>query len=55
MSKIQLNHLKYRIGIINPQYPSNEVNNLFPGKSDINAKELYEFLKENEIDDYDPM
>lgn len=28
---------------------------MFPGKGDISAKELTEFLKNNDINDFDPM
>ncbi|KAL4494625.1 hypothetical protein ABPG72_004527 [Tetrahymena utriculariae] len=55
-SKLKLQDLKYRISILNPSYPVNDLNTLFQGRQDITAKDMFELLKENEmLEDFDPV
>ncbi|EAR91080.2 EF-hand protein (macronuclear) [Tetrahymena thermophila SB210] len=54
-SKISLQELKRKIPDLNPNFPLNEIPALTQGKSEIKSKELFELLKQNELDHFDPL
>jgi len=45
--------LKKKIPIINPRFPQSDISSLTNGKNEIRAKELYEILKDNELEHLD--
>lgn len=49
---LPLSELKKKMHLINPKFPLNEVSALTNGKNEIKAKEIFEILKENEIQDF---
>lgn len=50
-----MQELKRKIPDLNPNFPLNEIPALTQGKSEIKAKELYELLKQNELENFDPL
>ena len=50
-----MNELKKKIPIINPNFPESEIATLTHGKNEIKSTDLYEILKDNELDDFDPL
>lgn len=53
--KVSLNELKKKIPIINPNFPIGEISTLTNGKNELRAKDLYELLKNNELEKFDPL
>jgi len=53
--KISQAELKKRIHIINPNFPMSELGTLTNNKTELKAKELYEMLKDNELENFDPL
>ncbi|EGR30428.1 hypothetical protein IMG5_132500 [Ichthyophthirius multifiliis] len=54
-SKISLQELKKKIPVLNPNFPLNEIPALTQGKAEIKSKELFELLKQNELENFDPL
>ncbi|CAK66399.1 unnamed protein product (macronuclear) [Paramecium tetraurelia] len=54
-SKISLLELKKKIPAINPNFPKSEYKALTQGKPELKSKDLYELLKQNELQDFDPL
>ncbi len=53
--KVTLDQLQKRIHIINPNFPFQELANVTKSKIDIKATELYNMLKDNELENFDPL
>ena len=53
--KISQAELKKRIHVINPNFPMSELGTLTNNKTELKAKELYDMLKDNELDKFDPL
>ncbi len=53
--KVSLNELKKKIPIINPNFPTGEIQTLTNGKMELKAKDLYELLRHNELENFDPL
>lgn len=53
--KISLLELKKKLPAINPNFPKGEVKALTQGKAELKAKDLYELLRQNELQDFDPL
>ena len=53
--KISQAELKKRIHVINPNFPMSELGTLTNNKTELKAKELYEMLKDNELENFDPL
>ncbi len=54
-TKVSLAELKKKIPVINPNFPISEIPSLTNGKSEIKAKDLFELLKQNELEEFDPL
>jgi Ca2+-binding EF-hand superfamily protein len=52
---VSLAELKKRMVIINPSLSEKDIAILTNGKNDIKAKDLYELLGQNELNDFDPL
>ena len=53
--KISQAELKKRIHVINPNFPMSELGTLTNNKTELKAKELYDMLKDNELENFDPL
>ncbi|KAM3140115.1 hypothetical protein pb186bvf_007915 [Paramecium bursaria] len=53
--KISLLELKKKIPAINPNFPKSEIKALTQGKPELRSKDLYELLKQNELQNFDPL
>ncbi len=53
--KISQSELKKRIHIINPNFPMSELGTLTNNKTELKATELYDMLKDNELENFDPL
>ena len=53
--RISQSELRKRIHIINPSFPMSELGTLTNNKTELKAKELYDMLKDNELDNFDPL
>ncbi|EAS07780.1 hypothetical protein TTHERM_00525120 (macronuclear) [Tetrahymena thermophila SB210] len=48
-ASIGINEVKQRMNIINPDFPQEEIQFMFPPRKEVNSKELFELLRVNQI------
>jgi len=53
--KVSLTELKRKVPTLNPNFPISELGSLTQGKAEIKAKDLFNLLRQNELQDFDPM
>jgi hypothetical protein len=50
-----LAELKKKVPSINPGFPINEIPALTQGRNELKSKDLFELLKQNELEKFDPL